>query len=276
MPTHLSINLNKVALLRNQRDCTYPSPVLAGQIILEAGANGLTVHPRPDQRHIRTHDVYDIAALVKEPAWKKRGIEYNIEGYPGPEFLELVCTVQPDQVTLVPDGPHARTSDSGWKLEKECPDDLIQAVKRLKKHSMRVALFMDCTDDDDLNKQRMEKVKSLGADRIELYTGPFAYKLGFGAIEAGTSRPKETPATAQQLEQLGKEALEPVRMTADRARELGLGLNAGHDLSLDNLPFFTKGLSDIQEVSIGHAFTADALMHGYKEAVRLYRQALTT
>lgn len=243
-PVNLSINLNKIALLRNQRDVGYPSVVEAGETILAAGAQGLTVHPRPDERHIRRSDVGEIAALVR----RHPGIEFNVEGYPSEEFLDLVCRIQPDQVTLVPDDPHQATSDHGWDVVAQ--GGLLEPViARLKQAGTRVSLFMDA------EAAPMATVKALGADRIELYTGPYAWAYG-------------GPDEAAQVE--------AYRRAARAAQQNGLGINAGHDLTLDNLPTFLAAVPDLLEVSIGHAFTSDALWMGLNGAIRAYLSALSS
>lgn len=243
-PTSLSVNLNKVALLRNQRDVGYPSVLEMARMVVAAGAHGLTVHPRPDERHIRQSDVPALASLIASdlPA----GIEFNVEGYPTPEFLALIQETRPDQVTLVPDAPDQRTSDHGWDLAAQ-KGFLGEVVADLKTSGARVCLFMDP------EPGAMAKAAGVGADRVELYTGPYAE-----AFETDDAAPL-----------LGRYA-----DAAKAAEAAGLGVNAGHDLSLDNLPAFRRALPMLAEVSIGHAITADALRIGFPAAVEAYLRAL--
>lgn len=243
MPAKLSVNLNAIAQLRNRRDLPWPSVTGLGRIALEAGAHGLTVHPRPDERHIRRADVPEVAALVAEFP----GAEFNIEGYPSEDFLTLVEAARPHQVTLVPDDPAQSTSDHGWDVAANRAM-LAEVIGRLKAGGMRVSLF---TDPDD--PEQPPRAAEVGADRVELYTGPY------GATYA------DPLAAAHALADLGE--------TADAARAVGLGINAGHDLTLFNLPPLIGRVPYIAEVSIGHGLTADALIFGMAETVRLYRQA---
>jgi pyridoxine 5-phosphate synthase len=240
--TRLSVNLNKLALLRNQRDIGYPDLCDHAQIILQAGAHGLTVHPRPDERHIRYSDMPIISDFVAK--WNDENysnIEFNIEGYPDSKFMELVCTHYCDQVTLVPDAPDQKTSDHGWDMKAHA-DFLQKTIKDLQEAGRRVSLFID--PDADHAKQAAD----LGADRVELYTGPYA---------------------------TGDIALQEYVHAAVAAQEHGLGLNAGHDLNLDNLAEFIKAIPNCAEVSIGHALTADALKYGWAETVRRYLACLS-
>jgi pyridoxine 5-phosphate synthase len=244
--TALSVNLNKVALLRNQRDLDLPNVVRTGKICLAAGAHGLTVHPRPDQRHARPHDAFDLAELIRAESPHRAGLELNIEGNPFPEFLDLVCAVRPQQCTLVPDAPAARTSDQGWDVERE-GGHLRETVAKLHALGIRVSVFMN----PDL--AQIERVPATGADRIELYTEPYARAWGTAHLDAVTKR---------------------YAAAAQRAQALGLGVNAGHDLNLDNLGHFCRGVPGVLEVSIGHAITADALEMGWSAAVRAYLKVL--
>jgi pyridoxine 5-phosphate synthase len=243
VPTKLSVNLNKVALLRNQRDIGYPSVVEAARLVVAAGAHGITVHPRPDERHIRKSDVRELAALVRDEMGSR--VEYNIEGYPSPEFLELVAEVRPDQVTLVPDAPDQATSDHGWDLVQD-GERLAPLIAELKSSGARVSLFMDA------EPGAMARAAEIGADRIELYTGPYAH--AFGSAE-------------------GADLLKQYAQAARAAAQAGLGVNAGHDLNLDNLPPFCNAIPELAEVSIGHAITADALRIGFPAAVEAYLRA---
>ncbi|WP_105415759.1 pyridoxine 5'-phosphate synthase [Neorhizobium sp. T25_27] len=245
MPTKLSVNLNAVAMLRNRRDLPWPSVEGLGRIALQAGAAGLTVHPRPDQRHIRFTDLPVLRALIDDefPA-----AEFNIEGYPSEDFLELCEATQPEQVTLVPDDPTQATSDHGFDF-RATHEMLKPIVARLKKGGMRVSLFAD--GDGDIEAVKL--ARATGADRIELYTGP--YGGCFDNPERGT----------ELLEKLGQ--------TADAAFAEGLGVNGGHDLTVANLPALVKRIPKLAEVSIGHGLTADALEYGMAETVRRFRRA---
>ena len=245
--TSLSVNVNKIALLRNSRPLDYPSPVELSRIALKAGAHGITVHPRPDQRHIRPDDVEQIAALLNEPAWREMSpaCEFNIEGNPlHGQFMELVRKVRPDQCTLVPDDPNQSTSDHGWDVPAHM-DVLKRIVAELKELGCRVSLFMDA------EVSAMLCAAETGADRVELYTEPYAAAAAAGgdAMEAALNRFADAAVAAQTA---------------------GLQLNAGHDLTLDNLGPFLQRVPGVREVSIGHALTADALKMGMADAVRAY------
>jgi pyridoxine 5-phosphate synthase len=242
--TKLSVNLNKVALLRNQRDVGYPSVLEAARLVIGAGAHGITVHPRPDERHIRRSDVRELAALIAAEFDPR--IEYNIEGNPTPEFVALVGEVRPDQVTLVPDAPEQRTSDHGWDLLRDSAR-LAPLVRELRSSGARVSLFLDP------DAAMVPRAKEVGADRIELYTEPYA--RAFGGPEAGAMLGRYVEA-------------------ARAAERVGLGVNAGHDLNLDNLPAFCQAIAQLAEVSIGHAITADALRLGFPAAVEAYLRAI--
>jgi pyridoxine 5-phosphate synthase len=240
--TLLSANLNKVALLRNTRTIGIPSVVHAARVALDAGAHGITVHPRPDGRHVRGEDVRELAAVLRD----RPGTEFNIEGNPFHGLLEFVREVRPAQCTLVPDESGAFTSDHGWDLGRDGAR-LEPIVEELKSLGVRVSLFMDPVP------EAMAAVAGLGADRIELYTEPYA--RGFGAAEQGAV-----------LGRYGE--------AARAAQRSGLGVNAGHDLNLDNLPVFLRSVPKVLEVSIGHALISDALELGLAEAVRRYLEAI--
>lgn len=245
MPTKLSVNLNAIAMLRNRRDLPWPSVEALGRIALQAGASGLTVHPRPDQRHIRFADLPVIRNLIDDEFPQA---EFNIEGYPTAEFLDLCRSAAPEQVTLVPDDPSQATSDHGWDFRKH-QSFLTDVIGKLKGMGTRVSLFAD----GDGDAEAVAIAKAVGADRIELYTGPYG-----GCYDA--------PERAGPiLEALGK--------TADTALALGLGVNAGHDLTVANLPPLVKRIPDLAEVSIGHGLTADALEYGMAETVRRFCRA---
>lgn len=239
--TKLSVNVNKVALLRNTRDLNIPSVLRAAETSVAAGAHGITVHPRPDQRHIRPSDVFELAQFLKS----KPGIEFNIEGNPFADFMAIVDRVRPDQCTLVPDSPDQSTSDHGWNLGEDAPR-LKGIVSELHGMGCRVSLFMD----PDIEEIRL--VPETGADRIELYTQPYAEAFANGNADAEWLRYKNAAKAAQ---------------------DLGLGVNAGHDLNLQNLGKFCQ-IPNIAEVSIGHALIADALDLGLSNAVRAYLEIL--
>lgn len=245
MPATLSVNLNAIAMLRNRRDLPWPSVTGLGRIALAAGAHGLTVHPRPDERHIRFSDLPEIRALIDD---EFPHCEFNIEGYPTDAFLQLVEANQPEQVTLVPDDPVQATSDHGWAFEKR-KDFLTPIVTQLKRQGIRVSLFSD----PDTGEAELQAAKETGADRVELYTGPY------GACHDDSEK------ADKELETLGK--------TADRALAIGLAVNAGHDLTVNNLPPLAARVPDLAEVSIGHGLTADALEYGMAETVKRFLRA---
>ncbi|NTJ67133.1 pyridoxine 5'-phosphate synthase [Agrobacterium rhizogenes] len=245
MPAKLSVNLNAIAMLRNRRDLPWPSVTGLGRIALAAGASGLTVHPRPDQRHVRFSDLPDIRALIDDEFPEA---EFNIEGYPSDEFFDLCASAEPEQVTLVPDDPTQATSDHGWDFRKN-RELLVEVVAKYKKIGCRVSLFADGDGDADAVKIARE----VGADRIELYTGPYG-----GCYD-------DPQKAAIILEALGK--------TADAALANGLDVNAGHDLTVANLPALLKRIPKLAETSIGHGLTADALEYGMAETVRRFRRA---
>lgn len=236
--TALSVNLNKIALLRNQRDIGIPSVVDAARVCIDAGADGITVHPRPDERHIRRSDVYDLAGQIT--------VEFNVEGNPFPDFMRIARDIRPAQCTLVPDDPGQSTSDHGWDLARD-GERLAPIVAELKQLGIRVSLFMNPEPD------AMADAKALGADRVELYTEPYAAAFVKGEVD---------------------ESLAQYAAAAASAQAEGLGVNAGHDLNLHNLPLFCT-IPGILECSIGHALIADALMMGLADTVRAYRDILS-
>jgi pyridoxine 5-phosphate synthase len=239
--TKLSVNLNKIALLRNQRNIGIPSVTEAAKTVIKAGANGVTVHPRPDERHIKYSDVYELAKMLSA--------EFNIEGNPFTgRYMEVVCEVKPAQATLVPDTPEAQTSDHGWNI-KANRKRLMPVIKRLKDSNIRVSLFMD----PDVTGIRM--AKEIGADRVELYTEPYATAF----------------RTNEDLEARLKEYAD----AAKAAQDVGLGVNAGHDLNLQNLGKFCSNVRGILEVSIGHALIAEALEMGLYKTVEEYLKVLS-
>lgn len=241
--TKLSVNLNAVAMLRNRRDVGWPSVTGIAELVLDSGADGITVHPRPDERHIRRSDVYELAELLARGSWDA---EFNIEGYPTENFLRLVEEVKPDQATFVPDDPSQSTSDHGWDVGAH--QELLREVTgRLKGAGIRVALFID------ENPDVPPAARGVGADRVELYTGP--YGATFGSVE-------------------GDRHLGLLAETAKAALDAGLEINAGHDLTLKNIAAFKSAVPGIAECSIGHGITADALIMGFPEAVRRYKALL--
>ena len=243
MPTHLSVNLNAVAQLRNRRDLPWPSVVGLARVALDAGARGITVHPRPDGRHIRLDDVADLRALLAD---EYPGRELNVEGYPTEDFLALVERHLPEQVTLVPDDPAQATSDHGWDFARD-GERLAPIVTRLRRGGMRVSLFVDP------DPATIDGAAATGCDGVELYTGPYG------------GRHDDPDAAAAEIERLGA--------TADAALGRGLRVNAGHDLTVANLPPLVARIPALAEVSIGHAITADALVHGMAASVRRYLDA---
>ena len=240
----LSVNLNKIALLRNSRRTGVPDVLRFARIAHDAGADGLTVHPRPDERHIRRDDVFGLAELMRP--WRP-AFELNIEGYPDSRFLDLVRQVMPEQCTLVPDAPDVLTSEEGWRLTREQRRQVDPVMSALKAMGSRVILFVDP------DTAVVERVRDAGADGIEIYTGSYS-----GAFRAGNP----------------DALLRACATTAARAAELGLMVNIGHDLNLDNLPPLIAALPTVAEASIGHELTADALVMGFPEAVRAYKAAL--
>ncbi len=235
--TRLSVNINKIATLRNARGGNTPNVCKVALDCERFGAEGITVHPRPDERHIRYQDVRDLESLVTT--------EFNIEGYPTRDFIDLVLKAKPAQVTLVPDPPEALTSNAGWDTVKN-RDVLIEIIKEFKAAGIRTSIFVDT----DLSN--VEGAVATGTDRIELYTEPYA-----------TDYPKNK-----------EEAIRPFVIAAKRAHELGLGINAGHDLSLENLKYFNDNIPNLTEVSIGHALISDALYYGLENTIQMYLRCL--
>lgn len=235
--TKLSVNINKVATLRNARGGNVPDVCKVAIDCEKFGAEGITVHPRPDERHIRYQDVRELKPLLKT--------EFNIEGYPSEDFMALVKEVLPDQVTLVPDPPGAITSNAGWDTVKHL-EFLQKIVKELHRKEIRVSIFVDTEIENIVH------AKLTGTDRVELYTEPYA---------------AEYPLNS-------KLALEPFLRAAEKVKELGMGLNAGHDLSLENLEYLHENIPWLDEVSIGHALIADALYLGLEETIKQYKEKL--
>lgn len=238
MNTALSVNLNKVALVRNSRHLGIPSVTRAATLCLRAGAQGITVHPRPDERHIRAHDVHELAALLQD--WPGR--EYNIEGNPFHNLMDFVREVRPHQATFVPDAQGQFTSDHGWTFPEDA-ERLRPLVAQCQHLGVRVSLFMDPIP------EQMAAARATGADRVELYTEPYAAAWRHAA----------------EREQLARYAA-----AAQAALDAGLGVNAGHDLNRDNLTDFLRAVPGVAEVSIGHALTADALELGFEATVKAY------
>ncbi|MFA0961985.1 pyridoxine 5'-phosphate synthase [Roseivirga sp. BDSF3-8] len=235
--TRLSVNVNKIATLRNARGGNNPNVVQVAKDCEHFGAEGITVHPRPDERHIRYQDVLDLKEVVTT--------EFNIEGYPDDRYLELVEKVRPEQATLVPDPPDVLTSNAGWNTIKHM-DYLREVISRIKSWGVRVSIFIE-TDEELINA-----AAETGTDRIELYTEPYA-----------TNYPTDK----------GKAVAAYVK-AAEQARKLGLGLNAGHDLDLNNLAFLKQNIPYLDEVSIGHALVCDALYYGLENTIQMYKEKL--
>ena len=235
--TKLSININKIAVLRNSRGGNMPDVLQFAKDCERYGADGITVHPRPDERHIRRSDVYALKEIVTT--------EFNVEGYPTEDFLKMVEEVQPHQCTLVPDEPRQLTSDHGWDT-KNYKEMLTEVVHRLHAKNIRVSLFIDP------NNSLIEGAKNTGADRIEFYTGPYAHDFYSNK----------------------EKAIEDFTAAANFCNKIGIGINAGHDLNLDNLKFFKQNIPQLLEVSIGHALVKDCLYFGLENTVRMYKRAL--
>jgi pyridoxine 5-phosphate synthase len=235
--TKLSVNINKIATLRNARGGNVPNVLTAAINCQLFGADGITVHPRPDERHIRYSDVLEIKPLITT--------EFNIEGYPSQEFITLVLSVRPNQVTLVPDAHDAITSNAGWDTLKN-RIFLTEIISEFRKEGIRTSLFIDT------NPVNIENAALTGTERVELYTEPYATDFNRNAIEA----------------------VEPFIKAAETARNAGLGINAGHDLNLDNLRYFHQSMPWIEEVSIGHALISDALYLGLENAIQMYKRQL--
>jgi len=235
--TKLSVNINKIATIRNARGGVSPSVLEAAINCQKFGADGITIHPRPDERHITNNDVYAIKPIITT--------EYNIEGYPSVDFIKMVIAVKPEQVTLVPDGPDVITSCAGWDTVK-FQDYLKEIISEFKEYGIRTSIFVDS------KLEMIEAAKLCGADRIELYTEEYA---------------------SQYI--INKEkAIAPYILCAKKANELGLGLNAGHDLSLENLEYFAKHIPNLAEVSIGHALISDAIYLGLENTIQMYKRLL--
>ena len=237
MKTKLSVNINKVALIRNSRGSNLPNLIQFAKDCESMGADGITVHPRPDQRHIR----YDDIPLLKEIVTT----ELNIEGYPSPEFMKLVLDNKPHQCTLVPDPPGVLTSNEGWKIDQQ-ESFLLEVIQELHANGIRVSLFVDPV------VSQIDLAKKVGADRVELYTGAYANQYQGDRITA----------------------VAPHVDCSQRAAELGIGLNAGHDLDLNNLKFYSDQLIGLKEVSIGHALISDALYYGISNVIGMYKALL--
>ncbi|MBB78831.1 MAG: pyridoxine 5'-phosphate synthase [Crocinitomicaceae bacterium] len=237
MSTKLSLNVNKIATLRNSRGQNRPNVVDVALDCEKFGADGITVHPRPDERHIKFQDVYDLSSIIKT--------ELNIEGYPNSKFMSLISDIKPSQVTFVPDEPGVLTSNSGWNTQLH-QSMLTELNSELRLHGVRSSIFVDT----DL--KNIEYAAMCGADRIELYTGPFALNY---------SRDKE-------------DAVKNYINASKLALELGLGVNAGHDLCLENLKFFASKIEGLLEVSIGHALICDAIYYGLQKTIQMYQELL--
>ena len=235
--TRLSVNINKIATLRNARGGNIPDVVKAAIDCERFGAQGITVHPRPDERHIRYQDVHELKAIVKT--------EFNIEGYPNKQFMDLVCSIKPQQVTLVPDPPGVLTSNAGWDTVKN-ETFLSEVIAEFKRNGIRTSVFIE-TD-----AGMIENTAKTGADRVELYTESYAHDFPDGK----------------------EKAIKPFADAAIVAEGVGLGLNAGHDLSLENLKYFAENIPGLLEVSIGHALISDALYYGLENTIQMYLRQL--
>jgi pyridoxine 5-phosphate synthase len=235
--TKLSVNINKIATLRNARGGNVPNLLQVAKDIQKFGANGITIHPRPDERHITYQDARDLKQVVFT--------EYNIEGNPQHNFIDLVLECKPNQVTLVPDAIGAITSNAGWDTIKH-QDYLTEVIQEFKRNGIRTSIFVDA------NENMVEGAKKTGTDRIELYTESFAHQYSLG----------------------NKTAIEPFIKAANKANDLGLGINAGHDLSLDNIKFFKDNIPKLLEVSIGHALISESLYLGLDNVVNMYLNKL--
>lgn len=242
--TKLSVNINKIATLRNARGGNLPDLIQVAKDCERFGADGITVHPRPDERHIRYRDVLDLKAVVST--------EFNIEGYPSENFMELVLGVKPDQCTLVPDPPDAITSNTGWDTIAQ-QDFLKGIIARLKAKGIRVSIFLNAEE------RLVEAARTTGADRVELYTGPYAHDF-LKIISDPDFRQRHFEDTFVK--------------TARSATEAGLGINAGHDLNLENLRFLKTTIPQLLETSIGHALISDALYYGLENTIQLYQRQL--
>jgi pyridoxine 5-phosphate synthase len=235
--TKLSVNINKIATIRNARGGNTPNVVQVAIDCERFGAEGITVHPRPDERHITRQDVFDLSQVVST--------EFNIEGYPDERFMELIREIRPAQATLVPDPPHVLTSNAGWDTKKNL-HQLKDIIDQLHEWGVRSSIFVDT------KLSNIEYAKETGVNRIELYTGPYAYEFNID---------KEL-------------AVKPYKRAAELAHQLGLGINAGHDLDTKNLAYFKEHVPNLMEVSIGHALISDALYWGLENTIQLYKKAL--
>lgn len=235
---NLSVNINKIATLRNARGADLPNLVQFAKDCERFGADGITIHPRPDERHITTKDVYDLAPVVQS--------EFNIEGYPDERFMSLIKEIKPKQATLVPDAPGVLTSDNGWDIKKN-KDLLINIINTLKDQGVRSSIFVNAEEES------MHLARLVNTDAIEFYTGPFA----------------------EDFNQNRDAAVERYAQAAEIAHDLGLRINAGHDLNLNNLAFFKERVKHLSEVSIGHAIVSDALYIGIENVIRAYKECLS-
>lgn len=243
--TQLSVNVNKIATLRNARGHDLPNVVAVATDIIQFGAHGITVHPRPDERHIKKQDTFDLSELVKQKKQVNPSLEFNVEGYPSDDFLQLIAQTKPDQCTLVPDPPDVITSNAGWDLVKN-KTQLQTVLDFLKQNNVRSSVFMDPADN---NNEQFAALKELQPDRIELYTEAFAKSHSTDSFAS----------VVQGYQQLAQEA-----------QACGVELNAGHDLNLENLNSLIESLPQIKEVSIGHALICEALYLGLEETVSRY------
>jgi len=236
--TKLSVNINKVALIRNSRGSKRPDLIQFAKDCEAYGADGITVHPRPDERHVRYDDLPRLKEVVTT--------EFNIEGYPNQRFIDAVCSVKPDQVTLVPDPPGVLTSSEGWNTIKDL-DLLKEVIARFQSHGIRVSIFLEANTVD------VENAKLTGTDRVEFYTGKYAFGYAEDKIAA----------------------VKPHILAAKMAIKVGLGVNAGHDLDLENLAYYSQQVSGLLEVSIGHALVSDSLYYGIQNTIGMYKRQLS-
>lgn len=246
--TKLSVNVNKIATLRNARGGNMPNLIQVCKDIISYGAEGLTVHPRPDERHIKKQDVYDIKKLL-ESMPKSERVEFNIEGYPSEDYIQLIQDVKPEQCTLVPDPPDVITSNAGWKAYDN-KETLLDVVKQLKPHTKRISVFIDPYD---FTQKDLQTLVEIGVDRIELYTEKFAKDYQTSEID---------------------NTIEVYKKAAKLATDHSIELNAGHDLNLENINYLVTQIPEIKEVSIGHALVCEALYDGFKEVIQSYLKEL--
>ena len=248
--THLSVNVNKIATLRNSRGGDLPNVLKVSQSLIAYGAQGITVHPRPDERHIKRQDVVDLSIEILQQRQRISTLEFNVEGFPSPEFVDLIRMTKPQQCTLVPDPPHVLTSNAGWRLDKSQLQTLLPCLAELKSLGVRSSLFVDPYD---VSTEFLEKLRELKPDRVELYTEMYAKAFGTSSQDIVTRVYREASSAIL---------------------DLGIGLNAGHDLNQLNLGYLIQQIPEIKEVSIGHALIAEALYDGLQMTISNYLKIL--